>query len=79
MKYFSCKLNPEGVHYEVAISLRGQTTVLTYGPFPFGSYPDDSIFRLESRGYLSRGENALVDRGYRDDRCFTLNDTTGLD
>ena len=45
-KWYSHKFNGPGLRYEVAVSISTGHLVWAYGPFPCGSHPDISIFKL---------------------------------
>lgn len=42
-----------------------------YGPFPFGSYPDITIFRMGLKQALNSSEMGVADGGYNDEKCRT--------
>ena len=68
--WYSHKYKGPGVWYEVALSINGGDIVHINGPFPCGSYPDITIFRMGLINKLGPNEKVEADRGYRGEPDF---------
>jgi hypothetical protein len=73
--WYSHKSNGPGVRYELGVSINTGDIVSLHGPFPCGTYPDITIFRLGLKAMLGPSEKVIADRGYRGDTktCTPLN------
>lgn len=76
-KWYSHKFKGPGLRYEVALCIATGHIVWVFGPFPCGSHPDLTIFRLRMKAALLPGEKVVADGGYRDDACLLRTDVEG--
>ena len=53
-----------GVRYEVGVAIKSGDICWINGPFPCGSHPDITIFRLALKHYLDEDERVEADLGY---------------
>ncbi len=65
-QWYSHKFRGPGVRYEVGIAISTGFIVWVFGPFPCGSHPDVSIFRLRMKTRLLKNECVVADKGYQD-------------
>lgn len=52
------------MQYEVGVSILTDKIRCVYGPFPYGSYPDQRVFGLPLSKMLSEHECVIADGGY---------------
>ncbi len=60
-----------GVRYELATCINSGDICWFHGPFPAGSHPDITIFRVGLKRMLLPWEKIWADRGYRGDLKVT--------